>query len=161
MGNFEGKMKWHYFLAFFWMWVVAYSQFSSFTTATSDNYFKSDDPKMQHFMDEMLVRNPGFKNAVSTYGYICMILCILAVVAGVGLLMFKKFGPYCVLGMYFLNLINNAIFVNQYQKVVNSFPSAKEVGLAMTSGISAGILFSMVFIILNIWYFIKRLHLYK
>ena len=59
MGNFEGKMKWHYFLAFFWMWVVAYSQFSSFTTATSDDYFKSDDPKMQHFMDEMLVRNPG------------------------------------------------------------------------------------------------------
>ena len=122
MGNFEGKMKWHYFLAFFWMWVVAYSQFSSFTTATSDDYFKSDDPKMQHFMDEMLVRNPGFKNAVSTYGYICMILCILAVVAGVGLLMFKKFGPYCVLGMYFLICSSSKTISLPQLKAVTSKP---------------------------------------
>lgn len=161
MGNFEGKMKWHHFLAFFWMWIVAFGQFSSFSTATSGNYFKSDDPKMQHFMDEMLIRNPGFKGAVSTYGYICIFLCALSIAAAIGLIMFKRFGPYCVIGMYLLNMINNAIFLNQYQKVINSYPSAKSVGLALTSGISTGLLFSLVFIVLNIIYFMKRLHLYK
>lgn len=161
MGNFEGKMKWHYFLAFFWLWIVAFGQYSSFTTATSENYFKSNDPQTQHFMDELLIRNPGFKNSVTTHGYICLVVCGIAIVAAIGLIMFKKFGPYGVVGLYLLNLINNAIFLGQYQKVIKTYPYAKGAGLALTSGMGLGVAFSLIFISLNIVYFIKRLHLYK
>lgn len=161
MEDFRGRMKWHYVLAYCFLWISAFSYFSNFAKTRSSRLFTTDDPKIQQQLDVLVLRNPGIKTAASVYGIGCLILAVIAIVAAIGLIKFRRFGIYALLIGDFIAICNTGMYMSEINKAVSNSNNMKAVSGILSMSTSGGILISVILIVLNIIYFSKRIHLYN
>ena len=156
MGNFEGKMKWHKFHAYFWLWVSALMQFASFSSLKSGSIWGD-------YKDDIYDTFSAMKSADQAYAVISLVVAILSIVAAIGLIKYKKFGPVCFIGIYVVNILGglyyaSALSSNNILNVVDK--SSLQASLAVPSRYTMSAFWSIILIVLNLIYFGKRKDLY-
>ena len=164
-GNFEGKMKWHYFLGFFWLWLCIFLDVKNYlnSKANYNEIFNSTDPNMQRVLREIQVRRPKFKSMMDTELNMILVMIVITFIAAVGLVTFKKFGAYCVILLYLVNMISTAAISRYVSDTLREFAESTNTVSTlngMTNLMNTMILWSVFMLVVNIIYFSKRLHLY-
>lgn len=153
MGNFEGKMKWHKFLAFFLLWVSAISNFLSFSALRSGSIWGK-------YKDEVYDTFSGMKSADNVCAILSLIAAIVAVAAAIGLLKYRSFGPICVIALYVINAASSLYYSSALSSLLNHISSDVNVA-SIKSNYSATIITSIVMVGVNLIYFGKRKDLYN
>ena len=153
MGNFEGKMKWHKFLAYFMLWLSAILNFGSYATLKSGAQYGS-------VKDDVYDMFPSMKTADGTYAILCLVMAVVAIFSALCLIKFKKFGPMGVIVLYVINVFSSMYYLSAVTKAtekVSSLVDLAPLKTQYTSSMVAGI----VMIVLNAIYFYKRKDLYN
>lgn len=153
MGNFEGKMKWHKFLAYFLLWVSAIMNFASYAAMKSGAQYGPNKDRVYEVF-------PEIKSVDGTFAVICLIMAIVAIFAAIGLLKFKKFGPVLVIVLYALNGIGSAYYSSQIVKAVEEVKDIVDLS-QLKSQYTLQVVGAIVLVVLNFIYFNKRKSLYN
>ena len=153
MGNFEGKMKWHKFLAYFMLWLSAILNFGSYAMLKSGAQYGN-------VKDDVYDMFPSMKTADGTYAVLCLVMAIIAIVSAVCLIKFKKLGPIGVIALYAVNVISAMYYLSAVTKATEKVSSLVDLS-PLKSQYTTTIITGIIMVALNVVYFSKRKDLYN
>ena len=153
MGNFEGKMKWHKFLAYFMLWLSAILNFASYAMLKSGAQYGN-------VKDDVYDMFPSMKTADGTYAVLCLVMAIIAIVSAVCLIKFKKLGPIGVIVLYAVNVISAMYYLSAVTKATEKVSSLVDLS-PLKSQYTTTIITGIIMVALNVVYFSKRKDLYN
>lgn len=155
MGNFEGKMKWHKFLAYFMLWLSAILNFGSYAMLKSGAQYGNVKVK-----DDVYDMFPSMKTADGTYAVLCLVMAVIAIIAAVSLIKFKKLGPIGVIALYAVNAISAMYYLSAVTKATEKVSSLVDLS-PLKSQYTTTIITGIIMVALNFVYFSKRKDLYN
>lgn len=146
----EQGMKWHKFLVYFSLWAGAiYNFVNGIKFMTGAQY--------EGKKDLVYAVIPNLKAPDIFFGFICVVVGIMAAVTAVSLLKYKASGPKLLTTTYIVGVAGSLIYVIMASSVLSKY----NVDLSSVySSASVNIIVSVAMIIVNSIYYKKRAHLF-